>query len=348
MTERLDVIVVGGGQSGLAAGHFLARQGARFAILDQGPAVGHVWRERWDSLRLITPQPYNDLPGLPFPRTAELFPTKDETAAYLKLYAETFRLPVRLGVRVQGMKRAPSGYALETSDGTLHAAQVIVATGAFQRPIVPAFASAFPEDILQLHSSEYKNPAQIPSGPVLVVGCGNSGAGIAKDLAETHDVHLSIGARAWVPRTLLGRDIFYWLHKLKLMDVTVESRLGRRMSRAPDAVIGMSPEAMARACGITLVGRTDAIVAGRAHFSEGAPLRPRTVIWATGLRSDHRWIDVPVFDAGGTPIHRRGVTAAPGLYFLGLKWQHRNGSSLLGGVGRDAAFIASRVEAARA
>lgn len=342
MVERFDIVVIGGGQSGLAAGYYLAEQGRRFVILDQGAEVGHAWRNRWDSLRLITPTPYNNLPGLPFPATSE-FPTKDETADYLKRYAETFSLPVRLGVQVASLKRSASGYRLETNRGAIEAAQVIVATGPFQKPSVPRFSEVLAPEITQLHSSQYRNPGQVPPGEVLVVGCGNSGAGIAKDLARTHRVWLSIGTRSWMPRRLLGRDLFFWLHRLKMMDVTVESRLGKRLSRMPDPVIGMNPEVMARENGVTLLGRTQAGDGDRIRFVDGRSVRVNSVIWATGFRADYGWIDLPVLDERGRPVHQRGVTSAPGLYFLGLKWQTRNGSSLLGGVGRDAAFIASRV-----
>jgi putative flavoprotein involved in K+ transport len=348
MVERVDVVIIGGGQSGLAAGYCVAKQGRSLAILEQGAEVGHSWRNRWDSLRLITPSPYNNLPGLPFPSASSPFPTKDETADYLKLYAETFKLPVRLGVQVESVKRSSAGYRVQTSGGSFEAVQVIVATGPFQRPSVPRFSEALARDVVQIHSSQYRNHRQLPPGDVLVVGSGNSGAGIAKDLANTHRVHLSVGARSWVPRRLLGRDVFFWLHRLKAMDVTIESRLGKLWSRSPDAVIGMNPEVMARESGVTLVGRTQGIDGDRIRFADGRSLRAVSVIWATGFKSDYGWIDVPVLDGRGMPIHARGVTSAPGLYFLGLKWQYRNDSSLLGGVGRDAAFIASQVAAARA
>lgn len=220
MTEATDVVVVGGGQAGLVAGYHLARAGIPFVILDAGTRVGQAWRRRWDSLTLLTAARYSALPGLPFSGDPEHFPGKDEMAEYLEHYAETFELPVRLNARVTSLEPADRGYRLHTNDSQVgHARQVIVATGAYQRPRIPPIAAKFSADVLQLHSADYRKADQIPGRDVLVVGSANSGAGIAEDLATTHRVTLSRGSRLpHLPRRLLGKSLHFWGDHLGLID----------------------------------------------------------------------------------------------------------------------------------
>jgi putative flavoprotein involved in K+ transport len=343
----MEAIIIGAGQAGLAAGYYLARQGRRFAILDAAPRLGHAWRTRYDSLRLFTSGPYDSLPGLPFPAPADHYPGKDEVADYLERYAATFELPVRLDTPVRALAGGRDGapFRVVTDRGVLDAGQVIVATGPFQRPVVPPFAADLSPAVFRAHSSAYRNPAQIPDGEVLVVGAGNSGAQIAEELARTRRVTLAVGRTPpTLPQRLLGRDIFWWLHRLGVMAVTIDSRLGRRLSRA-DPLIGSRLRQLARARGVTLAGRVVGASVDTVSFADGASMKPAAIIWATGFRPDYDWIDLPVFDEAGRPVHRRGVTAISGLYFLGLPWLYRRGSALLGGVGEDAGYIAGRVAA---
>jgi len=339
-----DVIIIGGGQSGLALGYHLAQQGRRFLILDAAAQVGHAWRSRWDSLRLLTPCPYNDLPGMPFPGAPWSFPSKDEVADYLARYAKTFNLPIRLGTRVTSVREAGGVYEVRTQDTTFEALNVVCATGPFQKPHLPISTERASPSLLQLHSTGYRNPAQLPPGRVLVVGCGNSGAGIARELAASHEVHLALGSTAVTPRSLLGRDFFWWAHLLRLTDVTADSWLGRKMRQGPDGIIGQGPEVLAREHGLVLRPRVQGVEGHRITFVDGSSMEVAAIVWATGFRPDYTWLEVPaVLDARGVPVHQRGITSAPGLYFLGLKWLHRANSSLLGGVGRDAAFLASHI-----
>jgi len=340
-----DVIIIGGGQAGLALGYHLARQGQRFLILEAAEQVGHSWRSRWESLRLITPCPYNDLPGMPFPGDPWSFPTKDEVADYLAHYARTFELPLRLGTRVTSVRAEGGTFVVRTEDTAFEARNVVCATGPFQRPHLPLSMERASPQLVQLHSSQYRNPSQLPRGKVLVAGCGNSGAGIARELSASHEVHLALGRTAASPRRLLGRDFFWWAHLLRLTEVTIGSWLGQRMSQGPDGIIGLGPEELARAHGLVLRPRVKEVEGHRVTFVEGGALEVDAIVWATGFRPDYSWLQVPVLDAGGKPVHTRGVTAHPGLYFLGLKWLHRVNSSLLGGVGRDAAFLASHIAA---
>ncbi len=184
-------VVIGGGQAGLATGYHLKKQGLPFVILDANPRVGDAWRNRWDSLRVFTPARYSSLPGLPFPSKPFHYPTKDELADYLEDYAATFELPIRLGVKAERLTRTASGFEVGTSEGPLLAGNVVVATGPYQRPWVPDFATDLEDSVVQLHSKEYRNPDQLQEGPVLVVGAANSGAEIAMELARDHETWLS-------------------------------------------------------------------------------------------------------------------------------------------------------------
>ena len=342
-----DVIVIGGGQAGLAMGHCLADRGQDFVILDAAARVGDAWRSRWRSLTLFTPARYDSLPGLPFPAEPDHFPGRAEVADYLERYARTFQLPVHNGSVVHAVRALPGGggFEVETAQAHHHARQVVIATGPFQKPKVPVMAAGLSGAVVQLHSSAYQGPAQLPPGDVLVVGAGNSGVQIAAELAVARSTWLAIGTKLpRLPERLLGRSIFWWLERLGGMDITARSRVGRRMSTR-DALIGQSPRQLARASGVGLLGRVASAAGNRIGTADGGSVEIAGLVWATGFEFDFSFIRAPVLDERGRPVHERGVTAVPGLYFLGLPWQHTRGSALLGWVGRDAAWLAERIAA---
>jgi cation diffusion facilitator CzcD-associated flavoprotein CzcO len=239
--QRKEVVVIGGGQAGLAIGWFLREQGRQFTILEAGDSPGAVWRGRWDSLRLFTPARYDALPGLAFPGDPDRYPTRDEVADYLAGYARRFDLPVEPDSRVLAVRRSNGGYLVELDDRAYEADQVVIATGPFQTPFVPALAEQVADELVQMHSTAYRSPASLPEGRVLVVGGGNTGFQIAEELSASREVHLSIGSRQTpLPQRILGRDLFWYLDRTGLLRKTTESRLGRRMS-GRDTLIGSSP-----------------------------------------------------------------------------------------------------------
>jgi putative flavoprotein involved in K+ transport len=343
-TPKFDVAVVGAGQAGLAIGYFLARQGLRFVILDRADSIGAAWRERWDSLVLFTPRRYDSLPGLPLPGDADGYPSRDEVVAYLEHYAKTYTLPIQLDSAVNAVTNAGGTFVLGVDDRTLEADQVVVATGPFQMPRVPQFAAELAPDVFQIHSVDYRAPSDIPRGTVVVVGGGNTGYQIASELSTTHHVHLAVGGRQTpLPQRLLGRDLFWWLMTTGLLKTTVDSRFGQKL-RNRDTLIGSSPRAIKRDR-VEIKPRATSAVEHAVRFADGTDLSVDGVIWATGFTPDHSWINLPITNQDGTVVHRRGVSDIPGLYFVGLQWQHTRGSALLGWVKDDAQHVARHLAA---
>ena len=355
--ERFDVIVVGGGQAGLSVGYYLARRGLRFVILDAHERVGDAWRNRWDSLRLFTPARFDALVGMPFPAPSDAFPTHDEMADYLEAYAKRFELPVRNGMRVESLSKRDGRYVVRAGGQELEADQVVIAMAGYQKPRTPELATALGRDIVQLHSSAYKNPAQLQSGPVLLAGAGNSGAEIAIELrGRGHDVWLSGRTTGeapvsmssfwgrWVGVRLLLRFVF---HRL----LTIKTPMGRKAR--PKILRGGTPLIRTRsadllAAGVRRVARVVGVQDGRPLLEDGQLLDVANVIWCTGFDAGFSWIELPVFDEQGAPQHEGGVVPnQPGLYFVGLNFLYSMSSSMIHGVGRDAARITTHLAARR-
>jgi putative flavoprotein involved in K+ transport len=355
--EQYETVIIGGGQAGLSVGHHLARRGRRFVILDANQRIGDAWRKRWDSLHLFTPARYNGLPGWPFPAPAWSFPTKDEVADYLEAYAARFELPVRTGVRVDRLSREGDRYVVAVGERRFEADQVVVASGAYQRPRIPAFAPELDPGIVQLHSSQYRGPSQLQAGGVLVVGAANSGAEIALEVSRDH--------RTWLSGRHPGQEPFHpggrwdplllpvvWFVASHV--VTVKTPIGRMVRQkfqigadghpSRGLPLGRIRPKDFTAAGIQRVPRTAGARDGLPVLDDGRVLEVANVIWCTGFVPDFAWIDLPVFGEDGGPVHDRGVVGSePGLYFVGLNFLYAMNSSLVGGVGRDAEHIAKHI-----
>lgn len=352
--ERFDVIVIGAGQAGLSAGYHLARAGARFLILDANDGVGDSWRKRWDSLRLFTPAKFDGLDGMPFPAPRNSFPTKDEMADYLEAYALHFRLPVRSGVRVERLFRRGSRYIIKAGDIELEAGQVVVAMAKYQHAKVPPFAADLSSDIVQLHSSDYRNLGQLRPGGVLLTGAGNSGADIALEVrGGGHETWLAgpdTGEIPFRPERFLGRNLFaplvlgFIFHHV----LTVKTRPGRKARpgalRKGVPLIRVKRRDLA-AAGVKRVSRVVSARRGNPMLENGQLLPVNNVIWCSGYYPGFDWIDLPVFGADGEPTHRSGIVEKePGLYFVGLPFLHAMSSSMIHGVGRDAARVVNTIK----
>jgi putative flavoprotein involved in K+ transport len=349
-TEQFDTVIVGGGQAGLAAGYHLSRRGLPFVILDANDRIGGSWRDRWDSLRLFTPARFDALPGMRFPAPDWSFPTKDEMADYLESYADRFEIPVRTGVSVNGLSRDGDCYVVTSGRRRYEADRVIVATGAFRVPKVPAFAFELNPAIVQLHASDYRGPEQLADGGVLVVGLGNSGAEIGFEVNRTHPTWISGTPSGQIPfphgpttaRTVF-RAVRFFGHRVLTKGTPIGRRIGPKVATKATPLIRVKAKDLAR-LGVQRVPRVIGVRDGLPLLDDGSVLEVANVIWCTGFRQDFPWIDLPVFDDDGAPIHERGIVRSePGLYFVGLVFQYALSSDVIPGMGRDAKYIVDHI-----
>lgn len=351
--ERIQTIVIGGGQAGLSVGYQLARRGLPFLILDANERIGDSWRRRWDSLRLFTPARYDGLAGFPFPAKRDAFISKDEMADYLEAYAARFRLPVRNGARVDGLSRRGDRFLVTAGERRYEADQVVVAMANYQVPRVPDFASALDGGIVQLHSREYRNPSQLASGGVLVVGVGNSGADIALETARTHATwlagkepgHVPFRIEGWVARHFLVRVVRFVGHQVLSRGTPIGRKLAPALLHRTAPLVRVKPADLT-AAGIVRVPRVVGVRDGRPLLADDRTLDVATVIWCTGFHPGFSWIHLPVLGDDGLPRHERGVVVEePGLYFVGLHFLYAISSDTVNGVGRDAERIARAIAA---
>lgn len=401
--EKVDTLVVGAGQAGIAASEHLSSHGISHVVLEKD-RIAEKWRSaRWDSLVANGPAWHDRFPGRDFDDPDhDAFIGKEAVADYFVDYVAQIKAPVRCGITVERVRRLEKGggFLVETSQGQFEANHIIAATGAFQNPVIPPLVPA-QAGFFQLHSHDYRNPSQLPEGAVLVVGAGSSGAQIAEELMQAgRKVYLSVGPHDRPPRSYRGRDFVWWLGVLGKWDMPTPGPGTEHVTIAVSGANGGRTVDFRRfaAGGMDLVGRTEAYEGGKMAFADdlavniangdanhralldeadayivrhGLDLPPdpaerkvwpdpeclkhpirsldlkaegvTTIIWATGFDVNYDWLDVDTFDSDGKPLHRRGVSQEPGVYFLGLPWQSRRGSSFIWGVWHDAKFIADQI-----
>lgn len=404
MLHRIDTVIVGAGQAGLAISYYLKQEGQEHVVLERAAAVANAWRnQRWDSFTLVTPNFQVRMPGAEYKGSDPYgFMSLAEVVRYFDDYVERFNLPVHCEVEVFGVEKKGASYLVLTSEGYYEAENVVMATGLYQSPKLPDFSSAIPSDILQLHSMDYRNPYSLPDGAVLVVGTGQSGAQIAEELYQSgRKVYLSIGSAGRVPRRYRGRDINDWFTRIGMFDTKVEEL------KSPQDKFAPHPQISGKNGGVSLnlhqFARDGVVLLGHLHGARGGRLviapdlketlakvdlfeidslkkvddyirrmglsvptenipelcdgykqkvvtelnlkavEVSTVIWATGYAFDFSLVRLPILDADGYPIQKRGVTSYDGLYFLGLPWLHSRRSGILFGVGDDAAYVAAHI-----
>jgi len=350
--EHFQTVIIGGGQAGLSTGYHLARRGLPFVILEANPRIGDSWRARWDSLRLFTPARFDGLAGMPFPAPAHSFPTKNEMADYLETYASRFALPVRTGVSVERLSREGDRYLVTAGDRSFRTEHVVVAMASYQRPRLPPFAGELGPGIVQLHSSDYRNLAQLRPGGVLIIGAGNSGSEIALESARGgHPTWMSGRDTGHVPFRIegaVGRLLVPFVFRVVFHRVlTVDTPIGRKLR--PKAVsrggplIRVKPQDLT-AAGIHRVPRMTGVRNGLPMLEGERVLEVANVVWCTGYHPGLSWIDLPVFGGDGEPAQHRGIVAQePGLYFVGLHFLYALSSTMIHGVDRDAERVADTI-----
>ena len=343
---RLDVLIIGAGQAGLALGYHLQKIPLCFQLVERHDHIGASWRERYDSLVLFTPRAYSALPGLALSGAQDGYPGKDEFADYLARYARHFDLPVITGMSIQSLEPHNGGYRATTQDGAvIEARAVVLATGAFQTPSLPSMSGQLSSEVQQFTAENYKHAGHIPPGTVLVVGDGAAGRDIAHDLQGSHNVILATGhARRLLPEQILGKSIWWWLDNLGIVRLSGETALGRYIQKA-DAFPGKDNTLKKlQGQGVRVLPKLIAAQGHSVTFANGVAAEVTTVIWAIGYRDNSAWVKVPeVKDAHGNFVQQQGIGPLPNFYFIGRPWQRSRGSALIMGVGDDAAWMRDRI-----
>ena len=404
MIEKIETLIIGAGQAGIAMSEHLSNYKIPHLVLERN-RIAERWRsERWDSLVANGPAWHDRFPNMEFTDfDPNGFPSKEQVVDYFVAYAEMIKAPIRCGVEVKEVRRnvGRPGFRIETSDGIFEANNVVAATGPFQCPIIPDFKFES-NRITQIHSSQYHNPDQLPDGGVLVIGAGSSGSQIADELLRTgKSVHLSVGPHDLPPRSYRGRDFVWWLGVLGKWEAVTKDPGTEHITIAVSGSHGgqtVDFRGLAER-GIILLGRTHSVKKNVMHFEPDLakniangnsytlslldqadeyvirngldfPLEPEarevlpdpdcvknpileidlkeaginSIVWATGFDVDFSWLKVDALDENGKPKHERGISTESGIYFLGLPWQSRRGSSFIWGVWQDAKFLADQIQ----
>ncbi len=341
-----DFVIIGAAQAGLSMAYFLKQQKKDFLILDKENEIGASWLKRWDSLTLFTPTEFNHLIGMPFPAPKGHYPDKYEIAAYFKNYAETFEFPVQLNTLAERIEKTADGFKISTNKEAIFCKQVIVATGPFHIPFTPKFHKNLSSSIYQVHSNYYKNPEQLQNGPTLVVGGGDSGFQILDEVSKQSNTTTYFSGSTAIrtlPQEILGKTLWWWFTVTGFLSFSKNSWIGKKISDAKQPIIGTDIKA--------IINRTNVEVVGYTLDTDGNTIKTTTkdlndvqnIIWATGYKPNFEWIKGIELCKDGYPKHHRGISTTKGLYFIGLPWLHTRGSATLGGIKKDAVYLAKKI-----
>ncbi|MFK7951926.1 MAG: flavin-containing monooxygenase [Ekhidna sp.] len=339
----LDFVIIGAAQAGLSMAYHLKEMGKEYVVLDGGDEIGASWLSRWDSLKLFTPTEYNHLPGLAFEAPKGYYPNKFEVADYFKAYAEKFAIPVKFNTLVTSVQKTAEGFLVKFDEGEMEAKNVIVATGPFHTPYTPPCHTRVEEDILQMHSNYYKGVHQLKYGETLVVGGGDSGYQILDEISKnvSEKVYFSGDTKVKsIPQQILGKTIWWWFTLIGFLSFHKYSWIGKKISAITQPVIGTDVKEILSRENVISVGRTKDAFKNEITFTSQKISTIKNIVWATGYRPNFKWIEGLELDENSYPKNYRGVSNIEGLYFIGLPWMYTRGSATLGGVSKDAKYLA--------
>ncbi|SKB59320.1 putative flavoprotein involved in K+ transport [Salegentibacter holothuriorum] len=343
----LDFVIVGGAQAGLSIAYYLNQLGKSYTILDKEEEVGASWLNRWDSLKLFTPSEFNNLPGMAFPAKKGYYPTKENVAEYFKNYVADFNIEVRLNTLVEKVAKEDNHFILKHKNGEIKSRNVVIATGPFHIPYTPSFSKKISKKVFQIHSNYYKNPSQLQEGPAMVVGAGDSGFQILDEVSQTNRTTYFSGATdvRVLPQEILGKTLWWWFTKIGFLSFSRKTWLGKKLSKSKQPIIGTDVKGILKRDNVIPVGKTknakDEIIVTENRKIEEL----KNIVWATGYRPNFSWIEGLELTKDGYPKHHRGISNIEGLYFIGLPWLHTRGSATLGGIKKDAQYLANYIEA---
>ena len=342
----LDYVVIGGAQAGLAMAYHLQMMNKSFIVVDGEKEIGASWLNRWDSLKLFTPTEYNHLPGLPFNAPKGHYPTKFEVADYFKSYVSKFKIPVQLDTLVTSVRKTKKGFHVQYKDGEIETANVVVATGPFHTPYTPPCHTKTSGNILQMHSNYYKGLHQLQKGDALVVGGGDSGYQILNELSKDSSRTVYFSGDTSVkslPQHILGKTLWWWFTLVGFLSYSKYSWIGKKINSSTQPVIGTDVKGILARENVIAVGRTKDALNDDLFFEAKKVSTIKNIVWATGYRPNFKWIEGLELDADSYPKNHRGISNIKGLYFIGLPWMHTRGSATLGGVSKDARYLAQEM-----
>lgn len=343
----LDYVIIGGAQAGLSMAYHLTRMGKKFLVVDGGNEIGASWLSRWDSLKLFTPTEYNHLPGLKFDAPKGHYPNKVEVANYFKSYVKKFNIPVQLNTLITSVRKTEKGFHVTSKEEEILAKNVIVATGPFHTPYTPPCHTRISEDILQMHSNYYKGTHQLEEGDTLVVGGGDSGYQIldeiSKDTSRTVYFSGDTSVKS-IPQQFLGKTLWWWFTLIGFLSFNKYSWIGKKISTNVQPIIGTDVKEILSRKNVLAEGRTKDALNKEIIFENKKVSSIKNIVWATGYRPNFKWIEGLELDENSYPKNYRGVSNIDGMYFIGLPWMYTRGSATLGGVSKDAAYLADVIQ----